>query len=76
MRSQLQTDSPLSICLTEVAWLGEVLLALVTTVARHDPERLEQWRTVGSLVRASDGVQPEKSHATLSRLRDGCSGRV
>ena len=76
MRSQLQTDSNLSICIKEVALLCEVFRALVTTVARQDPELIGQLRTVGSLVLAIDGVQPEKSHETLYMLRDVCSGRV
>ena len=76
IRSQLQTESTLSICLKEVALLCEVFLALVTTVARRDPELIEQLRAVGSIVLAIDGVQPEKSHETLYILRDVCSGRV
>jgi hypothetical protein len=76
LRSQLQTESHLSICSKEVAWLGEVFRALVTTVARQDQDLLEQLRAVGSLVLASDGVQPDNSHATLYILRDVCSGRV
>ena len=62
IRSQLQTESNLSICIKEVALLCEVFLALVTTVARQDQELIEQLRTVGSIVLAIDCVQPEKSH--------------
>jgi len=76
MRSQLQTASNLSICSKEVALLGEVFLALVTTVARQDQELIEPLSAVGSIVLASDGVQPEKSPETLYLLRDVCSGRV
>jgi hypothetical protein len=65
MRSQLQTASNLSICSKEVGWLGEVFLALVTTVARQDQELIAQWSAVGSIVLAMDGVQPAKSHETL-----------
>jgi hypothetical protein len=76
MRRQLQTASPRSICIQEVAWLYEVFLALVTTVAHQDQERIEQLRTVGHIVLAIDGVQPEKRHETRYSLRDVCSGRV
>lgn len=74
--SQLQAESPLSICIKEVALLCEVLLALVTTVAHPDQGLIAQLRKVGSIVLAIDGVQPEKSHETLYILRDVCSGRV
>ena len=76
MRSQLQTESHLSICIKEVALLCEVLLAWVTTVARHDQALIEQVSQVGSIVLASDGVQPEKSHETLYSWRDVCAGGV
>jgi hypothetical protein len=51
-------------------------LALVTTVAHQDAERIGQLRTLDGLILAIDGVQPEKSHETLSILRDVRSGRV
>jgi hypothetical protein len=76
IRAQLQTESHLSISLKEVALLCEVFLALVTTGARQEQGLVEQLRTVGSIVLAIDGVQPEKSHETLYILRDVCSGRV
>lgn len=76
IRAQLQTDSHLSISLKEVALLCEVCLALVTPVARQEQGLVEPLRTVGSIVLAIDGVQPEKSHATLDILRAVCSGRV
>jgi hypothetical protein len=75
-RDQRKRESNLSISVTEVAWRCEVLLALVTTVARQEPALLEPWRRVGGIVRAIAGVQPEKSHATLDMLRDVRSGRV
>jgi hypothetical protein len=56
--------------------LGEVFLALVTTVADQDQALIEQLRTLDGIVLASDGVQPEKSHATLDILREVRSGRV
>lgn len=76
IRDQLQTEAHLSICSKEVALLCEVFLALVATVARQDQGLIEQLKTVGSIVLAIDGVQPEKSHETLYLLRDVCSGRV
>lgn len=76
MRAQLQTESPLSIALKAVAWLCEVFLALVTTVAHHDEERIGPLRTWDGIVLAIDGVQPEKSHETRYILRDVWSGRV
>ncbi len=56
MRSQLQTESHLSICIKEVALRCEVFLALVTTVARQDQELIEQLSKVGRIVLAIDGV--------------------
>jgi len=76
LRGPLQRESHLSISLTEVAWRCDVCLALGTTGARQDQERTEPRRTVGSIVLASDGVQPEQSDETRYMLRDGCSGRV
>jgi hypothetical protein len=76
MREHLKTESPLVIALNEVALLCEVFLAVVTTVVRHGQALLEQWRTAGGLIRAIDGVQPEKRHETLDILRAVCSGRV
>jgi hypothetical protein len=76
IRAQLQTESQLEISLKEVAILCEVFLALVTMVARQDQALIEQLRTAGGIILASDGVQPEKSHETLYILRDVCSGRV
>ena len=76
LRGQLESESNLSISLKEVALLCEVFLALVTTVARQDQALIEQLSTVGSIVLSIDGVQPEKSYATLYILRDVCSGRV
>jgi hypothetical protein len=76
IREQLQTESHLSICLKEVALLCEVFLALVTTVAQHDKELIAQLQTLGGIILAIDGVQPEKSHETLYILRDVRSGRV
>ncbi len=76
IQAQLQAESQLSISLKEVAWLCEVLLALVTTVAHQDEELIRQLRTLDGIVLAIDGVQPEKSHETLYILRDVRSGRV
>jgi hypothetical protein len=76
IRAQLQTESHLSISLKEVTLLCEVFLALVTTVARQDEEFIAQLKTLGGIVLAIDGVQPEKSHETLYILRDVRSGRV
>jgi hypothetical protein len=76
IRERLTTESNISISVKEVALLCEVFLALVTTIARHDQALLEQLRSVGGIVLALDGVQPEKSHETLSILRDVRSGRV
>jgi hypothetical protein len=76
IRDQLQTESPLSISLKEVALLCEVFWALVTTVAHQDAELIGQLSTLDGIVLAMDGVQPEKSHETLDMLRDVCSGRV
>jgi len=76
IREQLQTESHLSISLKEVALLCEVFLALVTTVAQHDEELITQLQTLGGIILAVDGVQPEKSHETLYILRDVRSGRV
>ena len=76
IRDQLQTASHLCILLKEVALRCEVFLALVTTVAHHDEERIGQLRTLAGTVLAIDGVQPEKSHETLDIWRDVCSGRV
>jgi hypothetical protein len=76
IRDQLQTESHLSISLQEVALLGEVFWAVVTTVAHHDEEFIRQVRTLDGIVLAIDGVQPEKSHETLDILRDVCAGRV
>ena len=76
LRGQRQRESNLSISIKEVALRCEVFLALVTTVAHQDQELMEQLRTVGRIVLAMDGVQPEKSHETLDMLRDVCSGRV
>jgi hypothetical protein len=76
IRDQLQTESDLSISLKEVALLCEVFLALVTTVVQHDKELIAQLQTLGGIILAIDGVQPEKSHETLYILRDVRSGRV
>jgi hypothetical protein len=76
IQAQLQAESQLSISLKEVALLCEVFLALVTTVAHQDEELIRQLRTLDGIVLAMDGVQPEKSHETLSILRDVRSGRV
>jgi len=76
IRDQLQTASQRSISLKEVALLCEVFLALVTTVAHQEEELIGPLRTVDGLLRAIDGVQPEKSHETLSMVRDVRSGRV
>jgi hypothetical protein len=76
IQAQLQAESQLLISLKEVALLCEVFLALVSTVAHHDEELLEQLRTLDGIVLAIDGVQPEKSHETLYILRDVRSGRV
>jgi len=76
MRDQLKSDSNLAISVKEVAWLCEVFLALVTTVARQEPALIEPVRLWGGIVLAIDGVQPENSHATLDMLRDVRSGRV
>jgi hypothetical protein len=76
IRDQLQTESHLSLSLKEVAWLGEVFLALVTTVARQDEELIAPLKALGGIVLAMDGVQPEKRHETLDIWRDVRSGRV
>lgn len=76
IRAQLQTASPLSISVKAVALLCEVVLAWVTTVARQEQGLVEQLRTVGRIILAMEGVQPEKSHEPLYILRDVCSGRV
>jgi hypothetical protein len=76
IQAQLQAESPLSIALTEVALLGEVCLAWVTTVAHQDEELIGPLRTLDGIVLAMDGVQPEKSHEPLDIWRDVRSGRV
>jgi hypothetical protein len=72
----LEREAHLSIARKEVAWLCEVLLALVTTVAHHDAELIEPLQTGGGIVLAMDGGQPETSDETLDMLRDVPSGRV
>jgi hypothetical protein len=64
IQGQLKSEAKLSISIKEVALLCEVLLALVTTVARQDQALLEQLRTLNGIVLAINGVQPEKSHET------------
>jgi hypothetical protein len=76
IQEQLKSESNLVISIQEVALLCEVLLALVTTVARHDAARIEPLRLWGGIVLAIDGGPPEKSHETLYILRDVRSGRV
>jgi hypothetical protein len=76
IRDPLQTESHLSRSLNEVAWLCEVFLALVTTVARQDEELIAPLKALGGIVLAMEGVQPEKRHETLDILRDVRSGRV
>jgi hypothetical protein len=76
MRDPLQPESDLSSSLQEVALWCEVFLALVTPVVQHDEELMAQLHTFGGLILAIDGVQPEKSPETRSRLRDVRSGRV
>lgn len=60
----------------EVQWLSEAFLALVTTVARHDPELLAELRELGGIILSIDGVQPEKGNETLYLLGDVRCGRV
>ena len=76
IRDPLTSEATLSIAVTEVAVRCEVVLALVTTVARQEPALLEPWRRLGGIVLAMAGVQPEKRHATLDMWRDVRSGRV
>lgn len=76
IRAPRQTESPRSIALQEVAWWCEVLWALVTMVAHHEEARMGPVSTWDGLVLASEGVQPDTSHAPLEMWRDGCSGRV
>jgi hypothetical protein len=76
IRDPLKSESNLSISVKEVALLCEVLLALVTSVARHEPALIEPLRRLGGIVLALEGVQPENSHETLDIVRDVRSGRV
>jgi hypothetical protein len=76
IRDQLQTASPRSISLQEVALLCEVFVAWVTTVAHQAEERIGPLSTLAGLLLASDGGQPEKSHETRYSLRDVRAGRV
>jgi hypothetical protein len=76
MQAQRQAESPLAISLKEVAWLCEVFLVLVTTVAQHDEARIRPWSTGEGIVLAMDGVPPDNRHERLDMWRDGRSGRV
>ena len=72
----LHADYKLSISQREVGLLADVYLALVTTVAKHDAELLEQLKRQPGLILSIDGVQPEKGNETLYLIRDLISGRV
>lgn len=76
IRDPLQSASTCSISVNAVAWLGEVLLALVTPVARRDPARSEPWRRWGGIVLAMAGGQPEQRPEPLDMVSDVRSGRV
>jgi hypothetical protein len=76
MKNRLKTEGHLQISIKEVALLGEVFLALVTTVAGQDQEFMKELRSLGGIVLGIDGIQPEKSQETLYILREVRSGRV
>jgi hypothetical protein len=72
----LPADYKLSISPRQVGLVADVYRALVTTVAQHEAELLEQLTRQPGLILSMDGVQPEKGNATLYWLRDLISGRV
>ena len=76
IRDPLQTASPRSISLQEVAWRCEVFWAWVTTVAHHDAELIGPLSPLAGLLLAMDGVPPEKRHEPLAIVRDVRAGRV
>lgn len=76
IQEALSQQYQVSISLKEVQLLSEAFLALVTTVARNDPELTAELRALGSIVLSIDGAQPEKGNETLYLLREVRCGRV